>query len=108
MTISKLLTVALSAGLLTLGSAHAADDHPGHHADVDMTRTEGHSGHEGMHHQCMRHDMGGGMMSRMIAVPQLPPGNAKLQMQMQAEIMQKVGEVLAKYAEQVKEPLPPH
>jgi hypothetical protein len=32
----------------------------------------------------------------------LPPGNEKLQLQMQAEIMQKVGEILAKYAAQVQ------
>jgi hypothetical protein len=37
------------------------------------------------------------------AMPQLPPGNEKLQMQMQAEMMQKMGEILAKYAAQVKE-----
>jgi len=36
------------------------------------------------------------------AMPQLPPGNEKLQLQMHAEIMQRVGEILAKYAGQVK------
>jgi hypothetical protein len=36
------------------------------------------------------------------AMPQLPPGNEKLQLQMHAEVMQKVGEILAKYAAQVK------
>lgn len=45
--------------------------------------------------------MGGGMMGGM---PQLPPGNEKLQLQMQAEIMQRVGEIAAKYAGRVKEP----
>ncbi len=40
------------------------------------------------------------MMSSSMA-PQLPPGNAKLQLQMQAEIMQKTGEILAKYAERI-------
>ena len=39
---------------------------------------------------------GGGMM------PQLPPGNEKLQMQMHAEMMQRMGEILAKYAAQAK------
>jgi len=42
--------------------------------------------------------MGGGMMPH-----QLPPGNEKLQLQMQAEMMQKMGEILAKYAGQIKE-----
>ena len=58
--------------------------------------------------------MGGGMMNMMQgcermmnargghAMPQLPPGNEKLQLQMHAEVMQKVGEILAKYAAQVK------
>lgn len=36
-------------------------------------------------------------------IPQLPPGNAKLQLQMQAEVMQKTGEILAKYATQISE-----
>jgi hypothetical protein len=35
-------------------------------------------------------------------VPQLPAGNEKLQLQMSAEIMQKVGEIVAKYANQIK------
>lgn len=43
--------------------------------------------------------MEGGMAD---AMPQLPPGNEKLQLQMQAEIMQKMGETLAKYAARIK------
>lgn len=49
--------------------------------------------------------MGGGMRGGMMGshgLPALPPGNEKLQLQMQAEIMQKVGEILAKYAAQVQ------
>ena len=45
--------------------------------------------------------MGGGMMGSR-GLPSLPPGNEKLQLQMQAEIMQKVGEIMAKYAAQVQ------
>jgi hypothetical protein len=51
--------------------------------------------------------MGQGMMDRMIHIPQLPPGNEKLQLMMHAEILQKVGEVEAKYAAQIEEPQPP-
>jgi hypothetical protein len=47
------------------------------------------------------------MMDRMIHIPKLPPGNEKLQLMMQAEILQKVGEVQAKYAAQIKEPAAP-
>lgn len=57
--------------------------------------------------------MGGGMMqgcpmmSRASSaggnlIPQLPPGNEKLQAQMAAEIMQKAGEIASKYAAQAK------
>lgn len=51
--------------------------------------------------------MHGGMMDRMIHIPMLPPGNEKLQLMMQAEILQKVGEVQAKYAAQIKESAAP-
>lgn len=49
--------------------------------------------------------MGGNMGGRMMGSgmgPRLPPGNEKLQLQMQAEIMQKVGEIIAKYAGQIQ------
>lgn len=44
--------------------------------------------------------MQGGAMGH--ALPQLPAGNEKLQLQMQAEMMQKMGETLAKYAARIK------
>ena len=52
----------------------------------------------------------GGMMDMMNgcsqmmsggAMPHLPPGNEKLQLKMQAEIMQKTGEILSRYADQI-------
>lgn len=46
--------------------------------------------------------MSGGTMGRGM-MPMLPPGNEKLQLQMQAEIMQKVGEIMAKYANQIQQ-----
>lgn len=36
-------------------------------------------------------------------LPQLPQGNEKLQLQMHAEMMQRMGEIMAKYAERVRE-----
>ena len=45
--------------------------------------------------------MGEGMSGGMMGGATLPPGNEKLQLQMRAEIMQKVGEIMAKYANQV-------
>lgn len=73
----------------------------GHHHHADGP--EGGNRHRCTHKGMMGGPMGAPMMPRMVALPSLPPGNAKLEMQMQAEIMQKVGEVIAKYAEQVKD-----
>ncbi|MEO6960171.1 MAG: hypothetical protein ABI228_07365 [Burkholderiaceae bacterium] len=55
-----------------------------------------------MHGGMMRGSMmGNGMTRGHSMMPQLPPGNEKLQLKMHAEIMQKVGEIIAKYADQV-------
>lgn len=106
---AKSVLCALSAGVLLSLAGHAAAQQPG---SKPAPRQEGMS----MEHQGM---MGGGMMGggmtnmmqhceRMMgargghAMPQLPPGNEKLQLQMHAEIMQKIGEILGKYAAQVK------
>ena len=53
---------------------------------------KGHSGKEGRGPKCG----GQGMM-----IPTLPPGNEKQQLLMQAEIQQKVAEIIAKYAQQL-------
>src|SRR5260221_7987766 len=42
------------------------------------------------------HTAGAGLMH------QLPPGNEKIQLQVSAEMMQKAGKILAKYASQIK------
>lgn len=55
----------------------------------------------GMMQHCQK--MMGGAGKADTLVPQLPPGNDKLQLKMQAEIMQKVGEITARYADQIKE-----
>lgn len=54
-----------------------------------------------MMERCGRMQAGGAMGAGMM--PQLPPGNEKLELQMHAEIMQRVGEVLSKYAAKVQE-----
>ena len=61
--------------------------------------------HEGKGRRCMHRGpmMGDGHMPHMLPLPSLPPGNDKLELQMRAEMMQKVGEILAKYASQVKD-----
>ena len=50
--------------------------------------------------RCPMHGMKHAMGPR-VPMPRLPPGNDKLQMQMEAEILQKVGEIQAKYAAQL-------
>ena len=52
----------------------------------------------------MRHcgGMMGGVMMGSAMMPELPSGNEKLQLQMRAEMMQKMGEILSKYAAQMK------
>jgi hypothetical protein len=71
----------------------------------DMMAAHHGAGQADKGHRCMH--KGGVMMNRpmphMVPLPALPPGNEKLEVQMQAEILQKVGEILAKYAGQVKD-----
>lgn len=55
----------------------------------------------GMMQGCPMMSRTGGASSAGL-IPQLPPGNEKLQAQMQAEIMQRAGEIAAKYAAQAK------
>jgi hypothetical protein len=89
----------LAAGTLTV----AAEKGPSGKPPMDM------QGMDGM-------KMDGGMMEMMSAcsrmmqggstahVPaQLPPGNEKLQLQMHAEMLQKLGEIEAKYAAQIQD-----
>lgn len=52
----------------------------------------------GMMHGCAQMMNARGPMS---AMPKLPPGNEKLQLQMQGEMMQKMGEILSSYAARI-------
>ena len=67
-------------------------------------------------HGMMGGMMGGGMMDMMghcqsmmgsgmgmTNMPRFPPGNEKLEAQMRAEMMQKMGEIAARYADKIKE-----
>ncbi|NUZ08467.1 hypothetical protein HQN59_22205 [Schlegelella sp. ID0723] len=53
--------------------------------------------------QSMMDGGGAGMAMRMGTAPKFPPGNEKLEAQMHAEMMQKMGEIAARYAERIKE-----
>ena len=97
----KIIATAMIVAAATLGAWSLA-------ADRDKPAAmQGMQGMPGMHGM-MGSDcpmMGGGMMGSQMsstAMPQLPPGNEKLQLQMWGEMMQKMGEIASKYAAQVK------
>jgi len=99
--------VALLCGTLACQAAEqaatATAEHDMGHMHGMMMGKDG--DHEGKGRRCMHRGpmMGEGHMPHMLPLPSLPPGNDKLELQMQAEMMQKVGEILGKYASQVKE-----
>ena len=107
--LAALLSVALVTGS---GWSIAADKPEAAKPGMSMHGGQGMGGMEGMKGKggmmgmmdmmgsCDRAMQGGAMAHGM---PHLPPGNAKLQLQMQAEMMQKTGEILAKYAAQLGE-----
>jgi hypothetical protein len=100
----------LSAALLALGmqGSQAAEDVAKDLADAPAD-AKGRRCH--MHEMMGPHGMGpgmmggpmmGGQMGQMIMLPRLPVGNEKLEIQMHAEMLQKIGEIEAKYAGQLK------
>src|SRR5687768_9253901 len=109
MRIRTLVSTMMAAGMLTAATpAFAQQQHQHEQGAKPPAGRGGMMGQGGMmgHGQgsmdMMRHcqQMMGGHAGH--AMPQLPPGNEKLQLQMHAEMMQKVGEILSKYAAQVK------
>jgi hypothetical protein len=98
--------VACSLALMLSGAGALAQQ-----PEKSMPGSEGRSAEQGMMGggmggmMGMRHCarmMGSGMMGSAM-MPELPPGNERLQLQMRAEMMQKMGEILSKYAGQMKE-----
>ena len=87
----KVVSAMIAAVAISVGAWSLAADKPAAHG---MPGMQGMQGLQGMMSGCPM--MGGGMM------PQLPPGNEKLQLQMWGEMMQKMGEIASKYAAQVK------
>jgi hypothetical protein len=75
----------------------AGNDMPMHRGMMGADGPMGGGSMMGMMGQC-RQMMGGG-----AAAFSLPPGNEKLEAQMRAEMLQKTGEIAAKYADRIKE-----
>lgn len=101
--VSALAVTLLAGGAWSIASAQGqSPDRPADaHGMEGMPMGGGMMGMMDMMGNCSRR-MQGGMAGHML--PQLPPGNEKLQLQMQAEMMQKMGEIVSKYAAQIKEP----
>jgi hypothetical protein len=99
MQIKHMVLSVLSAATLFGASGFALAQQPSKPAPG--MPEEGRSMGQGMMGGCQQM-MGGshGMMFKM------PPGNEKLEFQMHAEMMQKMGEIAAKYASQMKEGAP--
>jgi hypothetical protein len=99
------LFALLSLALFIVNPTFAADPAPAGAGDMQGMMDGPHKGHG---KRCGMHGDHGGMKCKHkmrgmpLMIPHLPPGNEKLQLQMQAEIMQKVGEITAKYAAQLK------
>ena len=87
----KAIAAVVAAAAVSLSAWSLAADKP---AAQGMHGMQGMQGMHGTMSGCPM--MGGGMM------PQLPPGNEKLQLQMWSEMMRKMGEIASKYAAQVK------
>lgn len=93
------MTAIAAALAFSMWSLAADGDKP---AAPGMQGMQGMQGMPGMHGMMSGGcPMMGGPMSS-TAMPQLPPGNEKLQLQMWGEMTQKIGEIASKYAAQVK------
>lgn len=119
MNIKRNVVMALAAMVVAGAGGLAGAAEPGQAAKPgsgmsgmgDMSKGHGKMGSDGtmggmmdmmgMMNSCQK--MMGGAMSGGAMMPQLPPGNEKLEFQMHAEMMQKVGEIAARYADKIKE-----
>jgi hypothetical protein len=103
-----------AAALAFTGAASAADPPPQQQPRSGQSQQHGMMGSNNM--------MGGDMMGMMdmmkscqsmmgdtgmggaaMGMSRFPPGNEKLEAQMHAEMMQKMGEIAARYADKIKE-----
>ena len=96
--------IALFASALFAAEPATPENDAGRHGMMDDhgPRMRGH-GMMGMMNSC-REMMGGAEHGAdSLAVPRLPPGNERLQLQMRGEMMQRLGEIASRYADKVKE-----
>jgi hypothetical protein len=110
MTLRISIRQLLACGALALsGAALAAPVAPS--PQQSGTDAQGHHGMMGggmmgagmMDMHACQSMMGSGPGMSGLGLPKLPPGNEKLESQMQAEMLQKMGEIAARYADRVKD-----
>lgn len=94
------IALATSAALSTAADAPAGKPAPGMHSP--MMGNTGMNGMVEMMGSCQKMMDKGGMLGNPSSM-RLPPGNEKLEFQMHAEMMQKMGEIAARYAERIRE-----
>ncbi len=92
--VRALITTLAAAGGLTLAAIAAAQPEPPHRPGMQGGMGQGMGGME-MMQGCPMMRGGGGGHGMM---PHLPPGNEKLEMQMHADMMRAIADVLTKYA----------
>jgi hypothetical protein len=97
--LSVFSAAVIGAAILATG-AFSQDHKPSEQQMPGMSGMHGGQGMQGMMGCPMMRQSASAGSSALI--PQLPPGNEKLQAQMTAEIMQKAGEIAAKYVAQAK------
>ena len=96
-------TVALAAEPASKPEANAAGKGDMHHGMMGNSKSGGSMmDMMGMMQSCQSM-MGSGGMHGDAAAFKLPPGNEKLETQMHAEMLQKMGEIATKYADRIKE-----
>ena len=109
-TVVMLVAAALLSGSsgIALAQQSPAKPAPGEGRSMDHGMMGGRGGMMegggdmmGMMHSCEQ--MMGSSSGGSAMMPKMPPGNEKLEFQMRAEMMQKIGEIAAKYASQIKE-----
>jgi hypothetical protein len=101
-------TVALAAAPMQEGAAHAAPTHPPMMGGKMMgggKKDGGMMGGDmmGMMRNCQSMMGASGEGAGPMHGMRMPPGNEKLELQMHAEMMQKMGEIAARYADRIKE-----
>lgn len=109
----RLFAALLAAAMLSGGGVLAFAQQPSAKPDPAMPDGDqrsmdhgmmgggGMMGMMNMMNECQR--MMGGAAAGGAMMPKMPPGNEKLQFRMEAEMMQKMGEIAAKYADRIKE-----